>query len=379
MFTRFKRGALACALLVSSTLAMPASVSTVTPPNLTGSLAGTIPGHASVSSRGASQYAFPFAIPPGTAGMAPSLGLSYDSENPIDLSGVGWGLTGISTITRCKRTLATDNLVHPVDLTVADAYCLNGERLIKISGTDGAAAEYRTEVESFQRVKSFGSNTNVGPDYWTVETRDGRVLTIGGAQNATVSVTKGTAVNWLWLVQRVQDQHGNFMTYSYEASSNGERFPTLILYTGNSAAGLVPYNSVEFVYEARSDVFSGRVSDVLIQRPNRLKQVRTHIGVAADGSGGAIARQWNLAYAYSAYSNRSLLQSVTDCNGDASQCLPSTTFAWTQRDTSKNHLAGYWIGHLAWAWHPASGCLQRWGGVVSVFFAISRTCSHGRF
>jgi hypothetical protein len=59
------------------------------------------------------------------------VGLSYDSETPIDISGLGWSLNGISEITRCRRTLATDNLVHPVDLTSADAYCLNGERLIK--------------------------------------------------------------------------------------------------------------------------------------------------------------------------------------------------------------------------------------------------------
>ncbi len=348
MSIRFKRGVAACALLMSSMLAM-AAVSTVTPPNLAGGLAGTIPGQASVSSRGASQYSFPIAVPPGTAGMAPSLGMSYDSENPIDISGLGWSLSGLSSITRCKRTLATDNLVHPVDLTSADAYCLNGERLIKISGTDGAAAEYRTEVESFQRIKSFGSNTGTGPDYWTVESRDGRIMTVGGPQNATVTATKGTmTVNWMWKLQRVQDQHGNYMTYAYEGATTGENYPTLILYTGNSAAGLVPYNSVEFVYEARNDVFAGFVSDAPVKRPNRLKQIRTHLGVAADGSGGTVARQWNFAYVYSPYSNRSLLQSVTDCNGDGSQCLPSTNFAWTQRDSSQNTTnaagSGSWNG-----------------------------------
>jgi RHS repeat-associated protein len=117
----------------------------------------------------------------------------------------------------------------------------------------------------------------------------------------------------------------------------GERFPTQILYTGNAAAGLAPYNAVDFVYEARNDVFSGFISDVPVSRPNRLKQIRTRTGVAAaDGSGGAVARQWNFAYVYSPYSNRSLLTSVTDCNGDGSQCLPPTNFAWNQRDASKN-------------------------------------------
>src|SRR5262249_50876351 len=160
--------------------------------------------------------------------------MSYDSENPLDISGAGWSLNGLATITRCKRTLATDNQVHPVDLTAADAYCLNGERLIKLSGTDGATAEYRTEVESFQRVKSFGSNTAVGPDHWSVETRDGRILTLGGIGNSTVLATKqSTPINWVWMIQRVQDQHGNYMTYSYEASTTGEYFPKQILYTGN--------------------------------------------------------------------------------------------------------------------------------------------------
>ena len=340
---------------------------TITPPNLAGGLAGTIPGQATVSSRGASQYSFSISVPPGTAGMAPSLGMSYDSENPLDISGLGWSLNGLTTITRCKRTLATDGVVHPVDLTSADAYCLNGERLIKISGTDGTSAEYRTEVESFQRVKSFGSNAAIGPDHWTVETRDGRILTIGGAQNATVTATKNlTVINWVWLVQRVQDQHGNYMTYSYEGSTTGENYPIQILYTGNSAAGLVPYNSVDFVYEPRADVFSGRVSDALVERPNRLKQIRTRIGVAADGTGGSIVRQWNLAYTYSPYSNRSLLQSVTDCNGDGSQCLPPTSFAWTQRDASKNTMQA--PGSGTWAHGPGIQLQTQYGVGTGLYY-----------
>ena len=82
LFNRFRRGALACSLLGSSVIAMATTASTVTPPNLSGGLAGTIPGQAGVSSRGASQYSFSIPVPPGTAGMAPSLGMSYDSENP---------------------------------------------------------------------------------------------------------------------------------------------------------------------------------------------------------------------------------------------------------------------------------------------------------
>jgi RHS repeat-associated protein len=326
------------------------SAVTIVPPNLAGSVGGTIPGHASVSTRGAAQYVFDVPVPPGTAGISPKLSFSYDSENRSDVSGVGWTLSGLSTISRCKRTFASDGYPQAIKLAAQDAFCLNGERLIKISGTEGATAEFRTEVESFSRIKSFGTDAAKGPDYWTVETRTGQVLTLGGSTgNATVVAPGKTAV-MVWLLARSQDAHGNYISYRYQApTGTGEHVLQQIRYTGNDAAGLVPYNAVNFSYEARADTYRGYFFGALIQRSQRLKTIEAVVNTAADGTAGAIVRRWNVAYVYSATSGRSLVQSVTDCDGGGSgACLPATTFQWTQRSTSANTFSatgsGNWGG-----------------------------------
>lgn len=286
------RWMLACALAATGHASLAAS--TVVPPNLSGGLAGTIAGHSSTSSRGASEYAFPTPVPPGSAGLVPALGMSYDSDNGLDLSGLGWRLSGMPSITRCKRTVATDGAgqLHAVDLTAADAYCLDGERLVKITGTDGATAEYRTEVESFQRIKSFGSNPSVGPTSWTVESPDGKISTFGSDGNATVAL-KSSSVNWVWLLRQTKDQHNNYVNYVYQApdaNNPGEHFPVHIYYTGNANAGIAPYNAVDFVYETRNDVFAGYVAGAAVKRSHRLKTIQARIGIDGSGAGGSIVR-----------------------------------------------------------------------------------------
>jgi len=331
----------------------------ITPPNLSGATAGTISGLSSVSSRGASQYAISLPMPPGTAGASPSLSLQYDSDLGTNESGVGWSIGGLSSITRCKRTWVTDGFLHPVDLTAQDAYCLDGQRLIKIQDIDGSVAEYRTEVESFQRIKSFGSNAANGPSSWTVESARGQIATYGGASGNSTIMAPATTANLFWLLSKSQDQYGNYVSYEYQASTgSGEHTIARIRYTGNDNTGLVAYNAVNFNYETRTDTFSGYTAGSAMQRGKRLRSIDTRVNTAADGSAGTLVRQWALAYAYSLSSGRSLVQSITDCDGGGN-CLPATTFAWTTRDPAHNTFAA-----------PGSGV---WGGGQALTFGSTNT------
>jgi hypothetical protein len=54
-----------------------------------------------------------------------------------------------------------------------DRYCLNGQRLIAISGVDGqSGSKYRTEINSFSKIKYNGN-------YWTVKTKSGQTFEYG--------------------------------------------------------------------------------------------------------------------------------------------------------------------------------------------------------
>ena len=112
----------------------------------------TTPGQFSVTPSGAASYTIPLRVTPGTSGMAPSLSLSYSSQGGNGLLGMGWMLSGLSSITRCAATVAQDNFKGGINYDANDRFCLDGQRLIAISGTYGAnLTEYRTEIESFYK------------------------------------------------------------------------------------------------------------------------------------------------------------------------------------------------------------------------------------
>ena len=134
------------------------------------------PGSFSVSPMGAATYSIPIQVPPGTAGMQPNLSLNYNSQAGQGIAGIGWSLGGLSSITRCHRTIAQDGASSAITLTNADAFCLDGQRLMAVNGAYGAAGtEYRTEIESFSRIISSGTLGD-GPYSFNVETKSGQIM-----------------------------------------------------------------------------------------------------------------------------------------------------------------------------------------------------------
>ena len=126
----------------------------------------TVPGNFTVTSTGGANYTIPIVIPPGTAGMVPSLALEYSSETGgnsngwlgASLLGVGWSLAGLPAMGRCPQTMAQDGVIGSINYNANDRFCLEGQRLIAISGTYGGdGTEYRTELESFSLIISHGT------------------------------------------------------------------------------------------------------------------------------------------------------------------------------------------------------------------------------
>jgi hypothetical protein len=281
----------------------------------------TVPGQFAVGPTGGAAYTIPIAVPPGTAGMVPSLSLSYSSQGVNGLLGKGWTLDGLPIVSRCPRTLAQDGVVGGVNYDANDRFCLEGQRLVVTSGSYGAdGAQYRTEIDGYSEVISHGA-AGVGPAWFEVHTKSGQVMEFGHTADSQI-LSQGQTSARVWTLDKMSDSKGNYFTVTYtNDSTNGQYYPIEIDYTGNAAANLSPYNKVQFVYAARPDIIPQYQSGSLLQTTVRLTDVKTFAGTT-------LVADYKLAYQQSGPSNRSRLTSVAVCEGSGA-CLPATNVTWT--------------------------------------------------
>jgi hypothetical protein len=305
--------------------------------------AASLPGKSGVSSSGGATYSVPISVPPGTAGMIPSLSLDYNSQSGASngwlgagVVGIGWSLSGLPAIGRCPRSVVQDGAAGAVNYDANDRFCLDGQRLIATTGAYGAdGTEYRTEIESFSKIISHGT-AGTGPAWFEVRSKSGQILQFGNTTASRI-LAQGKTTARSWGVNKVSDTKGNYFTVTYVNDAvNGQAYPSRIDYTGNDAASLAPYNSVQFVYDtSRTDILPIYHAGSLIKTTVRLTKVQTY-------SGSSLVGDYRLAYQQGSATERSQLVSVTLCDG-ASNCLPATSFTWqngTQTPSVTANVAG---------------------------------------
>lgn len=283
-------------------------------------VAGVMPGEFSVSEGGSANYQIPLAVPPGTAGMQPSLSLNYNSGGGNGLVGVGWGLAGLSVIGRCPSTEVQDGVIDGIDFDSKDRFCIDGQRLIAISGSYGASGtEYRTEQDGFTKVVSYGTQAS-GPEYFIANTKSGQIIHYGNTADSRIEA-QGKSDVVIWAANRITDTVGNYLSIEYdENNADGSYTPKVINYTGNDSAGLTPNSKVEMEYETRSDVTTIFVDGSKFKTTKRLKNVKTYVD-------SALVRDYQLSYDNLGAVNRSRLTQVQECDATAA-CYPATTFDW---------------------------------------------------
>ena len=279
-----------------------------------------VPGQFNVSQTGAATYTIPIAVPPGSAGLVPALSLDYSSQGGDGIVGVGWTLSGLPSISRCPRTLAQDSVHGGVNYDSNDRFCMDGQRLVAISGTYGAnGTEYRTEIDGFSRIISYGT-AGSGPSYFKVWTKAGQIMEFGNSTDSKI-LAVGTSTARAWAVNKISDTKSNYLTVTYtNDTTNGQAYPTEIDYTGNVSASVSPYNSVRFTYTTRSDITPTYQAGSLQQTTVVLTDVKTY-------QGSSVVYDYQLAYRSGTSTLRSRLTSVTLCDG-ASHCLAPATFGW---------------------------------------------------
>ena len=243
---------------------------------------GAVAGTAGVSASGAAQYTIPIYVAPGTNGMQPQLGIVYSSHGGDGPLGWGWGLSGLSSITRTGTDWyheAGSPSVRGVTFTSADRFVADGSRLVLTAGDYGASGStYDTEDAAFSVYTAHGV-AGSGPSWFSVTTRAGMYLEFGATPDARIMADNGNSV-FAWRLNKAMDPNGNYCLYYYDLV-DGESLLKRIEYTGNDAAGISPYNKVEFTYASRADR-----NEVFIRGLGgpKTSNLLTHIDVRCEGS-----------------------------------------------------------------------------------------------
>lgn len=209
---------------------------------------------------GAATLAVPIELPPGRAGMTPTLALTYNSSVKQTPFGAGWDLP-IGKIQRCLK--------HGV-MSCTDTALRNEFVLELPSGTIEctlvAGGRCLPPVEdSFLRI-DYQSAANT----WLVVDRDGNRYTFGdlaGARTGSdvnsffvpaVAASAGHAYapcrfTFSWALTRIEDTNGNTVTIAY-AKNKEVLYPLSIQYGGNAGAGVASMFEVALGWED----YSGR-------------------------------------------------------------------------------------------------------------------------
>ncbi|NVJ27415.1 VCBS repeat-containing protein [Myxococcus sp. AM011] len=285
---------------------------------------GRLTDQFSVDKDGGTSYAFELKVPPGTAGLAPALGIAYNSGGGDGLLGVGWGLSGLSSITRAGRTVAQDGRHGSVNYDLDDRFTLDGQRLMAVSGAYGQPqTTYSTEIQTWRKVTPHypsGWDSQRGPQSFTVLTRDGQTWEYGATVDSRVPASSTVPSIRLWSLNRVTDRHGNFMTVTYELDAqNNAHYPKVIEYTDNVKSPIAKKRQVRFGYTNRQDVTTAYVGGHPVRMARLLSQVQTFVD-------DVLVRTYRFDFQPSKSTRRPLLQSVATDARDTS--LPRTTFAW---------------------------------------------------
>lgn len=273
-------------------------------------LVGSTKGSFSVTPSGTASYNIPIKLPPNVGGVQPSLSLNYDSSGGNGLLGMGWQLSGLSSITRCPKTLERDGKIEGINFDSNDPFCLDGQRLVHISGN-----EYRTENDNFAKITG-------GTNGFTVVTPSGQTMKYGDTSNSQIKLKGQTNKIITWALKEVKDSYGNRYTINYTNNgySSGEYYASMIyMYGGQNLL-----SHVALVHETRPDVISGYQAGSKYQLSKRLKAVKTY-------TKNILTKQYLLHYSGSVEPlNTSYVVDIEECDSNGN-CLESVDFNWSQQ------------------------------------------------
>lgn len=293
---------------------------------------GSPAGNLNVSSTGSAVYSVKIDVPSGIGNTQPSLAIDYNSQSGNGIVGWGCNVSGISVITRAPKDIYHDGQTKGLTHTDDDAYYLDGQRLIYLSGTRGnEGAVYSPESDPLTKVIIHGvSNDNTTDNWFEVQSSNGILYHFGKETNARQLYTYNSKsrIN-SWYIDYAVDKLGNYIEYSY-MKSDLSLYPQTISYGNNKTNNLL--NIIQLSYESRDDsqdfILEGNIKGAINYRlknitsksnNNTYRSYEFKYNDTDDGSGKKYSR----------------LISVTESNG-AGESLKPIKFDWTFLPSSKN-------------------------------------------
>ncbi|WP_444788162.1 chitobiase/beta-hexosaminidase C-terminal domain-containing protein, partial [Rheinheimera sp. NSM] len=269
-----------------------------------------------VDESGAATYSIALQLPTGIAGNTPELSLNYHSSAGNGPVGIGWSIGGLSSIERCRQTPVQDGAFKAVTLTNSDRLCLDGQRLVVVSGSYGAAGSvYATEIDSQVKVTAVG-NLHGGPEYFEVRRPDGSISYYGNAEDSRFSAASGPAISWA--ISEVTDLLGvqsNKIYYNYVNEGN-EQLISSVIYSGNE---------VRFHYDtaARTDRPKMHIFGVNVMPSSLLESI------SVTNHTNALVRELRLEHDTAPLSGVARMLKITEC-GVGGSCLKPLLLEWNE-------------------------------------------------
>ncbi len=287
---------------------------------------------------GTATTSIPIQVPPGRQAVQPELALTYGSANGNGWVGMGWKL---------EKSVIERQTKDGLDYNGGDyVFRLSGINVELINTTGN---EYYSKIEgSFTKVEKLNDSNN--RPYFVATDKMGKKHYFGQYPETRVVDPNDPDRIFRWCLDRVEDVHGNYMVINY-SYDQGQAYLSRIDYTGNTALGLKPTNSVVFHLEDRND--KNPIYTLKWGTPQktakRLKtvEVRANTDVTVNSNGsvtvnnaGTLQRAYKLTYTESAETSRSILADIQQYGDNATidgtgtitggTTLPKIDFTYSQ-------------------------------------------------
>lgn len=324
-----------------------------------GEAVGTLGGAVSVGVTGGVSWTSALKAVPGPGGMAPSLSIGYGSGGGYGGLGVGFSLHGVSSLSRCMDTHGQDGRAETIGWDASDRLCLDGERLVAVSGTYGAdGTEYRLKSAGTTRIVGRKASTDSLSGF-TVYTPDGGVTeygapTAGNWNRASViaRLAGGKDMPLLWSIHHREDVAGNRIEYVYTGEDSAAPGALMtqdhrlaqIDYGINGNAGSGATRRIRFDYASVAGLLGpaaldgaavqrGYVAGVAFEHTRVLTDMVQDVRVSS-GQAWSEVRRYTLGYEAvptlkdQAPPDQVRLVTLRECDG-AKHCFPDTRFEWS--------------------------------------------------